>query len=193
MASRTRREQQAAARRQQLLDTALALFAERGFEHTSLKDLGAAVGVAPGLVYHYFRSKDDLLLAVLDQPRFRPELHRLLTVVPERPAAAVLAEVARGFAAVVATHEPLLRIMLREMQTNPRVAAAIQERGEEAIALLAGYLDARIRAGEVRPHDTRVTARTLFSQVILLHLTRTPSDAFLPVFIDILLHGIVAP
>ena len=188
----TARALRARERRDQLLISALALFAERGFENASMKDLAAAAGVAPGLVYHYFRSKDELLFTVLERQSFLPELRRLLAVAPDRPASEVLREVAAGFAALLAEREPLMRIVARESQTNPRVAAVLQRVIEEAVALLAGYLDARIRAGELRPHDPRVTARALFYMVVMLRLTRTPADGFLPAFVDILLRGVAA-
>jgi AcrR family transcriptional regulator len=190
--ARTRRAQQAEDRRQQLLDVALALFAERGFENTSIKDVCAAAGVAPGLVYHYFRSKDELLAAILAQRHFQPELRRLAAAAPDRPAAEVLPEVAARFDALLGEREALLRLAAREMHTNPAVAAAVRERADEGAELLAGYLEARIRAGELRPHDPRVTARALAAMVVMLRLTRTPADAFLPAFVDILLRGIAA-
>jgi AcrR family transcriptional regulator len=46
-----RRDLQAETRRNQLLDIALALFAERGVENVSLKDLAAEANVAQGLIY----------------------------------------------------------------------------------------------------------------------------------------------
>lgn len=48
-------------RRAELLDTALALFAERGYERTSVQAITDAVGIAKGTFYHYFGSKEDLL------------------------------------------------------------------------------------------------------------------------------------
>jgi len=54
MTSPTRRELQAQERRNQLIDAALALFAEKGLDNTTIKDLAARVGVAQGLIYHYF-------------------------------------------------------------------------------------------------------------------------------------------
>jgi AcrR family transcriptional regulator len=188
----TRRAAQARERRAQLLDAALALFAEQGFERATIKDLSEAAGVAQGLVYHYFASKDELLFAVIERQSFLPELRRLLAVAPDRPAAEVLREVAAGFAALLAEREPLMRIVARESQTNPRVAAVLQRVIEEAVGLLAGYLDARIRAGELRPHDPRVTSRALFYLVVMLRLTHTPADGFLPTFVDTLLRGVAA-
>ncbi|GAA0375184.1 TetR/AcrR family transcriptional regulator [Microbispora corallina] len=47
--------------RQRLLAEATRLFAERGFESTSVQEIVAAAGVTKGAMYHYFDSKDDLL------------------------------------------------------------------------------------------------------------------------------------
>ncbi|MBO3749475.1 TetR family transcriptional regulator [Streptosporangiaceae bacterium NEAU-GS5] len=47
--------------RQRLLSEATRLFAERGFESTSVQEIVSAAGVTKGAMYHYFDSKDDLL------------------------------------------------------------------------------------------------------------------------------------
>jgi AcrR family transcriptional regulator len=51
----------AEVRRDELLDTALALFLENGYERTSVEQITNAVGVAKGTFYHYFATKTDLL------------------------------------------------------------------------------------------------------------------------------------
>lgn len=51
-------------RKDELLDVALGLFAERGYHDTSVQAITDAAGVAKGLFYHYFESKDDLLDAL---------------------------------------------------------------------------------------------------------------------------------
>jgi AcrR family transcriptional regulator len=61
-----------------MIDAALGLFAEKGYENATMKDLAEACGVAAGLVYHYFDSKEDLLLAVLDKHGFAAEMERVL-------------------------------------------------------------------------------------------------------------------
>ncbi|WP_061298907.1 TetR/AcrR family transcriptional regulator [Herbidospora cretacea] len=47
--------------RQRLLSAATRLFADKGFESTSVQEIVAAAGVTKGAMYHYFDSKDDLL------------------------------------------------------------------------------------------------------------------------------------
>jgi TetR/AcrR family transcriptional regulator, cholesterol catabolism regulator len=54
-------------RRAALIDAAAKLFAERGYEQTSIGDLSAATGLAAGGIYHYTSSKEDLLIAICDE------------------------------------------------------------------------------------------------------------------------------
>lgn len=56
----------AARRRRQLLDTALAVFAERGFHGTAMNDIADAAGVTKPVLYQHFRSKRELYREVLD-------------------------------------------------------------------------------------------------------------------------------
>jgi AcrR family transcriptional regulator len=54
-------------RRQALIDAAAKLFAERGYEQTSIGDLSEATGLAAGGIYHYTSSKEGLLIAICDE------------------------------------------------------------------------------------------------------------------------------
>ena len=47
-------------RRQEIMDTAMRVFAEKGYEQTTMRDIASAVGVVPGLCYRYFESKQVL-------------------------------------------------------------------------------------------------------------------------------------
>ncbi|HEX5324015.1 MAG TPA: TetR/AcrR family transcriptional regulator, partial [Capsulimonadaceae bacterium] len=53
--------------RAQILDTALALFAEKGYQATTMRDIAAAAGCSLGLAYRYFGSKEELVVAVYEQ------------------------------------------------------------------------------------------------------------------------------
>jgi len=186
----TSRTKQADARRDELLRVALRLFAERGFDRTTIADIAAATGTAHGLVYHYFSSKNELLLAVLERFSFLPELRRLLDVSPEREAAEVLTEISVRFSALLRERADLLRLVSRESQTNPMVAAALARVMAEGTEVIAAYLDARVDAGELRPHDTTVPARALFWAIVTMHLAQAPQDGFEAALVDVLLNGL---
>ena len=53
-------------RRKELIDTAGRLFAERGYESVSVRDILAEVHGAPGMFYYYFKSKQEIYLATME-------------------------------------------------------------------------------------------------------------------------------
>ncbi|QOS78433.1 TetR/AcrR family transcriptional regulator [Paenibacillus sp. JNUCC31] len=52
---------------QQILNVATQLFTDKGFEKTSIQDIIIALGMSKGAVYHHFRSKEEILDAVMEQ------------------------------------------------------------------------------------------------------------------------------
>jgi len=59
-------EQLIAARRNQILEAATRVFAEKGFHLTTIKDIAKAAGIADGTIYNYFENKTALMLSILD-------------------------------------------------------------------------------------------------------------------------------
>jgi AcrR family transcriptional regulator len=53
--------------RGKLLQVAAHLFNRKGYERTTVRDLAAAVGIQSGSIFHHFRSKDEILGAVMEQ------------------------------------------------------------------------------------------------------------------------------
>ena len=53
--------------RRRLYNTAIRLFAERGFDETTMRDVATAAGVSPGLLYRYFPSKRAVVVALYDE------------------------------------------------------------------------------------------------------------------------------
>jgi TetR/AcrR family transcriptional regulator, cholesterol catabolism regulator len=54
-------------RREELVYAAAKVFAERGFDQTTMQDLAASMGLATGALYHYFGGKEQLLINICDQ------------------------------------------------------------------------------------------------------------------------------
>lgn len=192
MTSPTKRELQAQERRKQLIDIALKLFAEKGVERTSIKDIASEAGVAQGLLYHYFSSKDELFYDIIGQYNPFPELAAILAGAEERPAREVLMQIATRAYALIAERKSIAALILREVVIRPELQKGIRIVQSVAISFLTRYLSARIAAGELRPHDPEVTARMLAGSILALHLTAAPAEAYLPEVVDTLLRGIEA-
>lgn len=68
---------------QLILDVAFRLFIEKGYEHTSIQDIiNNLGGLSKGAIYHHFKSKEDILVAVTD--RMTAESNRMLAAIRDR-------------------------------------------------------------------------------------------------------------
>ena len=62
----TARESRESGRKEQILESALYLFLEEGYDSTSMRKIADAAGCAVGLAYHYFETKDEMFAQTLD-------------------------------------------------------------------------------------------------------------------------------
>ena len=174
----TARQRQAAARREQILKTALGLFAAQGFDATSTKQIAKEAGIAEGLIFHYFPTKASLLSAILEdrmeeRRAFRNELRPLLEGASGKPAPEVLHAVASGWLATLRRDEETVVVLFTAAQTNPEVWQAWQRLIREGTELLTAYLASRVDAGELRKDLPLETAGTMFvSSLMIFFLTR---------------------
>jgi AcrR family transcriptional regulator len=83
----------AAVRRDHILDAATRVFAARGFNGATIRDIAQAAGVADGTIYNYFDNKDALLFGILDRLNETERRERDLA----RPAGADPREFVRGY------------------------------------------------------------------------------------------------
>ena len=192
MTSGRKRVQQAEQRRAQLIDATLALFSERGIEATRVSDIAEAAGVAQGLLYHYFDSKDELLAAIIARHGPLPLLRELLATPPDQPTRETLLQFATSIHALIQERRPFVRLVVREIIWRPETLSMGMAVREQALDMLARYLRSRVAAGELRPHDERVVGQMLASTVILVALAGLPVDPYLTGAIDVILQGIAA-
>jgi TetR/AcrR family transcriptional regulator, fatty acid metabolism regulator protein len=114
-------------RRRQILDAAVRAFARRGYEACRVGDVATEAGVAYGLVYHYFHSKEELLETI-----FRETWTQMLDAIAgveslEEPAREQLRKVV---AIVLRTwkHDPdLVRVLVREVTRTPHLQREVTE------------------------------------------------------------------
>jgi AcrR family transcriptional regulator len=136
-------------RRRELLDAAARVFARKGFHASRVGDIAEEAGVAHGLLYHYFRSKDEVLETI-----FR-ETWSELVVDTERieQAGVPLREQLRRFARIYLGSwlmtPDLIRVLVREVARSPDVGSRVDEiRG--LFETLTRIVEAAQERGEVR-------------------------------------------
>ena len=124
--------------RARVLQAALELFAEQGFAATSTRELSERLGFTKAALYYYFKTKDDLLAALI-QPAIE-QLTALITQTPVRASAAARREVLAAYLDLNASHVDLLRVLTQDPSVARRPASAVHAALEERmLQLLAGH------------------------------------------------------
>jgi AcrR family transcriptional regulator len=177
----------ACERRVQILEVALKLFAEKGVEGTTIKQIAERADISAGLLYHYFKGKSDLLKEVIDHRALQlPHLEEL----HDRPVEEVLPLFVRGICDDLRENIEIIWIFFREHRTSATVANEIDRKRQKCSTSLTGYLEARQTAGELREFSPEVAARFLMGALFSVHLTETPTDEFIESMVDIFIKGI---
>jgi AcrR family transcriptional regulator len=105
----------AGGRREQILAAAQKLFAEKGFRETNLNDVATQLGFRRQAVYHYFRSKDEILYELIDRAGQAIATSAQLTLDADMPPADKLAEVVRNHIRQLLRNIDIFRIQFSEL------------------------------------------------------------------------------
>jgi AcrR family transcriptional regulator len=148
-----------------LLDVAVAVFNERGYDATSMEELATRLGITKSAIYHHVPSKVELLRLALDRA-----LDGLFAVTEEPGATSGraidrLEHVVRGSVLVLTRELPYVTLLLR-VRGNSDVEQAALRRRREFDRIVTDLVRAAAAEGDVRPDvDPAVTSRLLFGTV----------------------------
>ena len=114
-------------KRRLILDAAVRVFAHKGFHTSRVGDIAEEAGVAHGLLYHYFSSKDEVLDTI-----FRETWSALLEEIDEIERSDELAreQLQRVAARLLGSwqrHPDVIRVLVREIARSPAVGSRIDD------------------------------------------------------------------
>ncbi|KOF14227.1 TetR family transcriptional regulator [Ensifer adhaerens] len=124
-----------AARRQVILDAAIACFSRKGFHGTSTAEICAEAGMSPGNLFHYFPTKHAIIAAIVEEERQETaEFFRELHEAPDL------------FAALLGFMDVVLRLAADPVYSSLALEIAAEAMRDERIGELVAANDAELRA-----------------------------------------------
>jgi AcrR family transcriptional regulator len=174
-----------AERREQLLDSALALIGERGYGGVSMEAIARQAGVTKPVVYDLFSNLGELLTALLEREEARA-LAQLAEVMPDEPSIDPDELIVTGFVAFlgsVAASPTSWRLILMPAEGTPAAVRDRVESNRRQIAtrleeLIAWGIDAR---GGPRGLDVELAAQGLIASAEqMARLVLTDPERFTP-------------
>lgn len=176
------------ARPGELIDAALACFAERGFAATKLDDIAAKAGVSKGTVYLYFPSKEELFKAVIRETVL-PNIERAETLLAaaDLPSAEYLRRLLEFMTGRMASSPIgiIPKLIITEAGNFPDIARFYLDNVvHRGFALIGRILERGIKSGEFRPMDVRSTTFCVLAPVLLTALWRHSLGRYEPDALD---------
>jgi len=122
-------------KRKLILDSAVRVFARRGYHGSRVGDIAEEAGVAHGLLYHYFSSKEEVLQTIFRE-NWGELIERFRAVeAADEPAAEKLAGIAKILLRTWRNDPDLVTVMVREVARSPQLQAQVEE-VREAFAIV---------------------------------------------------------
>ena len=145
-------------RRAQILNAARQAFARQGFHAAKMSDVAQAIGVSQGTLYHYFRSKDDLFLALLST--WAERLAETVSGLPDVPSSATdkmwaMTRLATAFLQADVGLLPVLVEFWAYALRNPKAAASFRHLFEAMQQSCAAIIGEGIASGEFKAIDVQ--------------------------------------
>jgi AcrR family transcriptional regulator len=176
------------ARPGEVIDAALACFAERGFAATKLDDIAAKAGVSKGTVYLYFPSKEELFKAVIRET-ILPNLVQAEALIDSTdvPSAEYLRRLLEFMTGRMATTPIgiIPKLIVTEAGNFPDIARFYLDNVvHRGFALIGRILERGIKSGEFRAMDVRSTTFCVLAPVLLTALWRHSLGRYEPDALD---------
>jgi AcrR family transcriptional regulator len=131
------------ASRDNINSTALRLFSEHGYEGTSIRMIAAEAGISLGLMYNYYKSKEELLLGLIDE--ISDKLDSAFSGSASHNPKEAFSQALEQFTQMIVHHQDKLRLLtlmgLRPHDFHP-VREMTRRRYEASVAKIAGLLEA---------------------------------------------------
>ena len=193
------------AKRAQIIDGARRVFLAQGFDAASMGAIAREAGVSKGTLYVYFKSKEELFEAIVEEER-RHQADHIFTLDEEAAVATELrrlgVELARFLCRPGGVSTLLLPLIDGEVPLEQRIAIAdrmpelgarfYQSGPATGVGRLKHYLEAKIASGVLKPHDCEVAAAQFIDSCLsttfkpmLFNFAGPPDDARILHVVDI--------
>ncbi|MGC9395716.1 MAG: TetR/AcrR family transcriptional regulator [Anaerolineae bacterium] len=163
----SRRQRRIERRRHEIATAAAQLFAEKGYAHTTTKDLAEAADMAEGTLYNYFEGKREILLAILSEMCV-PIDNLLQHARPPRTRDDLVRVVENGLEIFVSqldfTRALLTEIWVDDVILEDFVIGRLQYIGQA----IKGFVARRVNAGDFRPIDPEAVTPMILGAFVAL-------------------------
>lgn len=165
------------ARRNQILDAATQVFAQKGFHRATIKDIARVAGIADGTIYTYFASKTDVLLGILNRLNESTDREQQLKPESEQDIRSFFTTYLRQRMALFWPNAEVFQAVLPEMLANAELRELYyQQVIAPTLVVAEHYFQAQSATGQIRTMDIPLTVRSIAGVIFGLLMLQLLGD-----------------
>jgi AcrR family transcriptional regulator len=165
------------ARRNQILDAATRVFAEKGFHGATIKDIARVAGIADGTLYTYFSSKTDVLLSILHRLNETTEREQDLALEGEQDVRSFFTAYLRQRMSLLWPNAEVFQAVLPEMLVNGELSELYyQQVLAPTFKIAENFFLAQSHQGQLRKIDVPLTVRAIAGMLFGLLMIQMLGD-----------------
>jgi AcrR family transcriptional regulator len=154
-------------RREQLLDAAMQVFAERGYEGARVEQIADAAQVSPGLLYRHFEGKQELYAEILQLANRELMQHLAQAAAPKRPSSERVREGLDAFFTFVEDHRHLWQMLMKDV-LEPEIAEIREQVTTRSVMAVAALAAQDYDADSPREVELEMTAVMIVGSAVSL-------------------------
>lgn len=158
-------------RQRQILDAALDVFSRRGFGEATTAEIARSAGIAEGTIYNYYRSKRDLVVALIRDSIDTDRLARAIDEAPDGAGEMLLGRLIEDRLDMGLGNADRLLVLTSEVHHDASLREQyVEEVARPILSRLEDYLKSGVRRGTFRDLDAGLVARALWGMVMGLSI-----------------------
>jgi len=155
-------------RTQQILEAAVSAFVQSGIANTRMEDIAQEAGLSKATIYLYFKSKDELVFAILDSMLARELAYANELLAADLPVEEKIEKMADIVVADMAQIKPMASLYMEFIAQAARdesVRAILEKPFHEFLDVFSALIAQGVTSGEFRPLNVKEAALTMFTLI----------------------------
>ncbi|HTR61088.1 MAG TPA: TetR/AcrR family transcriptional regulator [Candidatus Binataceae bacterium] len=195
------RDRRAQRTRREIVRAGLKVFAAKGFDAATMDDIALELDATKGLLYYHFKTKEEILRAILRQSPIVGELESGLMATSEMPLAQAMRVAIHGSLALLEEHRDFIRFLhVQALLSQEEAEVVYREVIDRLAALVEKGIDQHKETGEVRADtEPRHWARMLvtlvssyFLELQVFEKSRKPDPEYLEYLANTMVNSITS-
>lgn len=189
-------------RRIEILEAALTIFIKKGYSETRMDDIVQEIGLSKGAIYHYFESKRDLFIELIERWMDQFSMIESELSMKGHPSALIIKRIAR-YAVVIFKRNPNWFLVEPEIwafaNRDPEIKAITSQLYNRILTVFETIVDRGVKYGEFREVNSRMIALSIMTSLhgmIWFELFQTAEfslEEYVDQNMDFIMNGMILP